>query len=160
MLNDTLGMTGHRLYVYAALSLDQDNRVGTYQEMRDKAYMIMSQLNQVTAFIEPEILKIPEEKLRSFIATDKNLAVYKFYLDDIIRRKAHIRSEEIEEILAQAAPVTAGPSRIFTMIDDADVTIPQYQRRERQRDRDDQRTIRTDYGIIRSQPSSQGQRDL
>jgi oligoendopeptidase F len=124
MLNDTLGMTGHRLYVYAALSLDQDNRVGTYQEMRDKAYMIMSQLNQVTAFIEPEILKIPEEKLRSFIATDKNLAVYKFYLDDIIRRKAHIRSEEIEEILAQAAPVTAGPSRIFTMIDDADVQFP------------------------------------
>ncbi|HBC46680.1 MAG TPA: oligoendopeptidase F, partial [candidate division Zixibacteria bacterium] len=124
MLNDTLGMTGHRLYVYAALNLDQDNRVGKYQEMRDKAYGVMSQLNQVTAFIEPEILKIPEEKLRSFIATDKNLAVYKFYLDDIIRRKTHIRSEEIEEILAQAAPVTAGPSRIFTMIDDADVQFP------------------------------------
>jgi oligoendopeptidase F len=124
MLNDTLGMTGHRLYVYAALNLDEDNRVGKYQEMRDKAYAVLSQLNQVTSYIEPEILKIPNDKLVSFESADKNLAVYKFYLDDIIRRKAHIRSEEIEQILAQAQPVTAGPGRIFTMIDDADVKFP------------------------------------
>jgi oligoendopeptidase F len=124
MLNDTLGMTAHRIYVYASLNLDEDNRVGKYQEMRDKAYAVFSQLNQATSFIEPEILKISTEKLVAFEAADKNLAVYKFYLDDIIRRKAHIRSEEIEQILAQAQPVTAGPSRIFTMIDDADVKFP------------------------------------
>jgi oligoendopeptidase F len=124
MLNDTLGMKGHRIFVYASLNLDEDNRVGKYQEMRDRAYALLSQLNQATAFIEPEILKIPENKLRSFLQADKNLAVYSFYLDDIIRRKTHIRSEEVEELLAEAGPVTAGPGRIFTMIDDADVKLP------------------------------------
>jgi oligoendopeptidase F len=124
MLNDTLSMRAHRIYVYAALKLDEDNRVGQYQEMRDKAYMIFSQIGQATAYIEPEILTIPSEKLRSFIADDKDLSLYKFYIDDLIRRKAHVRSEEVEEVLAQASPVTAGPGRIFSMTDDADITFP------------------------------------
>lgn len=123
-LNDTLGMQAHRHYVYAALKLDEDNRVGKYQEMRDKAYMIYSQLGQATAFMEPEILKIPDEKLRSFLAANSSLALYRFYLEDIIRRKAHIRSEEVEEALALASPVTAGPNRVFTMANDADIKFP------------------------------------
>jgi oligoendopeptidase F len=123
-LNDTLSMRAHRLFVYAGLSLDEDNRVGKYQEMSDKGRMLFSQINQATAFIEPEILAIPNSDLRAFIDSDKNLAVYHFYLDDIIRRKAHIRSQEVEEVLALAQPVTSGPGRIFTMIDDADIKFP------------------------------------
>jgi oligoendopeptidase F len=124
MLNDTLGMRTHRLYVYAALKSDEDNRVGKYQELSDKGRMLSSQINQATSFIEPEILKIPEAVLRSFLDNNKGLTVYRFYLEDIIRRKSHIRSEEIEEILARAQPVTAGPGRIFTMVDDADIKFP------------------------------------
>jgi oligoendopeptidase F len=124
MLNDTLGMDAHRLFVYASLKLDEDNRVGQYQEMSDKARMLFSQINQATAFIEPEILKIPDSTLRSFLEGNKDLSLYRFYLEDIIRRKAHIRSEEIEEVLALASPVTAGPGRIFTMTDDADIKFP------------------------------------
>jgi len=124
MLNDTLGMNAHRLYVYASLKSDEDNRVGTYQEMSDKARVLYSQINQATAFIEPEILGIPDATLKAFLEKDKNLALYRFYLEDIIRRKAHIRSGEVEEVLALASPVTAGPSRIFTMVDDADIKFP------------------------------------
>jgi oligoendopeptidase F len=124
MLNDTLGMNAHRLFVYASLKADEDNRVGKYQELSSKARMLYADINQATAFIEPEILTIPDASLRSFIEGDANLAIYRFYLEDIIRRKSHIRSEEIEEILALAGPVTAGPGRIFSMTDDADIKFP------------------------------------
>ncbi len=124
MLNDTLGMIAHRLYVYASLNLDEDNRVAKYQELGDRARMLYSDLGQATAFIEPEILTIPDDKLKTFLAEDKGLNVYKFYLSDILRRKSHIRSQEVEEVLALASPVTGAPSRIFTMIDDADVKFP------------------------------------
>ncbi len=124
MLNDTLGMIAHRLYVYANLSLDQDNRVSKYQELADRARMLYSDLGQASAYMEPEILTIPDDKLKSFLAQDKGLGVYTFYLNDILRRKAHIRSQEVEEVLALASPVTGGPSRIFSMIDDADIKFP------------------------------------
>lgn len=123
MLNDTLGIVAHRLYVYANLKADEDNRVGKYQEMSERARMLYSDIGQVTAFIEPEILTIPEATLKSFL-DNKSLAIYRFYLADILRRKAHIRSQEVEEVLALAAPVTAAPSRIFTMLDDADIKFP------------------------------------
>jgi oligoendopeptidase F len=124
MLNDTLSMEAQKLYVYAYLKLDEDNRVSKYQEMRDQAYGLYSMIGQSTAYIEPEILTIPNDKLRGFLKNNKDLTIYSFYLDDIIRRKAHIRSEEVEEILASAAPVTAGPGRIFSMVDDADIKFP------------------------------------
>ncbi len=124
MLNDTLIMQAQKLFVYSMLKLDEDNRVSAYQEMRQRAYMLYSQIGQATSFVEPEILKIPNEKLLSFLETSKNLSLYRFYLEDTIRRKSHIRSEEVEGLLAQAYPVTAGPGRIFSMIDDADIKFP------------------------------------
>jgi oligoendopeptidase F len=124
MLNDTLGMRAHRLYVYAALKLDEDNRVSKYQELRGRAYSLYSQIGQATSFIEPEIIKIPDTTLKSFLDQNKGLALYRFYLEDIIRRKSHIRSQEVEEVLALAGDATSGPSRIFTAIDDADVKFP------------------------------------
>lgn len=123
-LNDTLGMRAHKLYVYAALNLDSDNRVSKYQEMRNRAYSIYSQIGQATAYIEPEILKIPDATLRSFLDKDPGLKIYRFYLEDILRRKNHILSQEVEEVLAQVSDVTAGPSRIFTAIEDADIKFP------------------------------------
>ncbi len=124
MLNDTLGMKAHRLYVYAALSLDSDNRVSKYQELRDRAYALYAQIGQATSYIEPEILKIPDTTLRSFMDKNPGLAVYRFYLEDILRRKSHIRDQEVEEVLALAGDATAGPSRIFTAIEDADIKFP------------------------------------
>jgi oligoendopeptidase F len=124
MLTDTLSMMAQRLFIYTMLKFDEDSRVSNYQEMRDRANRLYSQINQATSFEEPEILKIPEEKLRSFIDSNNELAIYRFYLEDTIRRKAHIRSEEVENILAQAFPVTAGPGRIFSMLDNADIKFP------------------------------------
>ncbi len=123
-LNDTLSMNAHRLYVYAALNLDSDNRVGKYQEYSSRAYGLYAQIGQATAFIEPEILKIPDATLRSFVEKDPQLAVYHFYLQDILRRKNHIRSQEVEEVLALAGDATNGPTKIFTAMEDADIKFP------------------------------------
>jgi oligoendopeptidase F len=123
-LNDTLNMRAHRLYAYSALKFDEDQREAKYQGMRKQAYGLYAQVNQVSAFIEPEILTIPDTTLKAFLASDPKLAIYKFYLDDIIRRKAHIKSPEVEEVLALAAPVTDCPQNIFNMIDNADIKYP------------------------------------
>jgi oligoendopeptidase F len=124
MLSDTLGMRAHRLYVYASLSLDSDNRISKYQELRNRAYSLYAQIGQASSFMEPEILKIPDATLRSFLDKDPGLKVYRFYLEDILRRKSHIRDQEVEEVLALAGDATAGPGRIFTAMEDADIKFP------------------------------------
>ena len=124
MLSDSLGIKAHRLYVYANLKLDEDQRVSKYQQMSRQSRSLMSDIGQAGAFIEPEILKIPDETLKSFLGSSKDLALYRFYLEDLLRRKAHVMSEEVENVLALAGSVTAGPNNVFDMIDNADIKFP------------------------------------
>ncbi|SYZ71980.1 Oligoendopeptidase F homolog [Candidatus Zixiibacteriota bacterium] len=123
-LNDSLSMDFSRLINYAYLKKDEDNRVSHYQEMNDRVSALGSEFGSVSAFIEPEILAIPDDTLRSFLAREPRLAVYHFYLENLTRRKAHIMSTEVENLLAMSGNVTRGFGQIFSMVDDADIKYP------------------------------------
>ncbi|MCX6825764.1 MAG: hypothetical protein NTV06_00650, partial [candidate division Zixibacteria bacterium] len=124
ILNDSLTSILHRLIVYSGLKKDEDNRVGKYMEMVDRASTVASQFNQLSAYIEPEIIAISDDTLKSYINTNPKLGLYRFYIEDLIRRKAHIMSTEVENILAMTGNVTRGFGGIFSMIDDADIKYP------------------------------------
>jgi oligoendopeptidase F len=124
VLRDSLGVISDNLQVYAGLKLDEDNRVSTYQEMQSQAGDLSSKLSNAASFIDPEILAMDTTKLMGFLTTDPGLKVYSFYIRDLIRSKAHILSDKEEAIMAAAGPVLGAPSRIFSMIDDADITFP------------------------------------
>ena len=121
-LRDSLELIGDNLYVYAYLKLDEDNRVSQYQEMGDRISGLYSELSTATAFIEPELLSMDDEKLEAFMRDNPGLNLYRFYLEDLMRRKAHVLSDKEEALLALVGPVASAPSRIFTMIDDADIS--------------------------------------
>ena len=121
-LRDSLELISDNLYVYAYLKLDEDNRASQYQELGGRAGDLSSKLNTAAAFMRPEILKINEDQLDTYLKENPGLKMYEFYLRDILRSKAHILSEKEEALLAMAGPVTAAPSRIFTMLDDADMS--------------------------------------
>ena len=122
-LRDSLELIGDNLYVYAYLKLDEDNRVSASQEMAERISSLWSRVNEVFSFIRPELLSLGKEKLEEFLSSNKELETYRFYLEDLLRQKKHILSEKEETILALAGPVASAPSRIFTMIDDADITF-------------------------------------
>jgi len=124
VLNDSLNYILEDLYVYANLKFDEDTRVSTSQQMADRIYALYTKLNEATSFIRPEILEIPEEKLQNFIESEKGLAIYKFYIDDLIRSKAHILSPEEERILALSGNLARGPRNIFNLLNNADIEYP------------------------------------
>jgi len=121
-LSDSLQSVVHRLYVYANLKRDEDNRVAKYQEMSQRASATYGQFYQASAFIEPEITDISDKTIQSFLEAGGAVEIYRFYLEDIVRRKAHIMSPDVERVLALSRDVTLGPKNIFTMLDDADIT--------------------------------------
>lgn len=113
-----------RLYQYAKLNQDLDNRVSKYQAMTDRAAMLSSQLGAAFSFVEPELLKVEDGALRAMAAKFPRTDEYDFYIEQFIRSREHIRSQEVEEVLAQSTVVTRGPENIFTMLDDADLVYP------------------------------------
>jgi oligoendopeptidase F len=113
-----------RLFLYAGLKNDQDTRISQYQAYRDKATSLMVQINQATSFIQPEILSIPEDTLRSFLDDNSELSTYLHYFDDLLRTRQHVLPAEQEHLLAMTGEIAQGPYNIFSMFNNADIKFP------------------------------------
>ncbi|MBU0985080.1 MAG: oligoendopeptidase F [candidate division Zixibacteria bacterium] len=122
-LRDELDILSDNISSYAYLKLDEDNRVSEYQELVGRAQALGSELSEATSFVEPELLSIDSDRLKAFLAENPELNVYRFHLEDLIRRKQHVLPEREEELMALAGTVTRAPGRIFGMLTSADMSF-------------------------------------
>ena len=100
-----LAKTTFSLLQYAHLNKDLDNRSSKYQAMSDRAAMLSSQAGAAYSFVEPELLKMTDTQLLELAGEFEKTDVYDFYIKELIRSRKHIRSEEVEELLAMSAMV-------------------------------------------------------
>jgi len=109
-IDDQLGEKLSRLYSFARMRRDEDNTNTTYQALTDRATTLWVQAESAKAFLVPEVLSIPEETLKSFLAESQDLSLYAFVFDELLRQKQHILSESEERLLAEAGevPTAAG----------------------------------------------------
>jgi oligoendopeptidase F len=113
-----------RLYVYASMMSDQDTRDSKYQGMQQEMTQAGATIGAETAFMEPEILKIDRATIDKFLTAEPRLKVYKLYLDDIQRRRAHTLTDSEEKILAGSSVIASAPSNVFGILSDADFPYP------------------------------------
>ncbi|MCK4258193.1 MAG: oligoendopeptidase F [Halanaerobiales bacterium] len=121
---DEVSQISSLLYSYASRKKDQDTRVAENQSLYNRSISLLTELSSATAFVTPEILAIPEEQLKEFLATNEKIALYTHYLDNITRVSDHILTADQERIMAMTGEISAGPEQIFQMIDDADMKYP------------------------------------
>ncbi|MBP2656046.1 MAG: oligoendopeptidase [Firmicutes bacterium] len=124
-LRDEIAILGGKLYAYARMHRDENSGIAKYQAITGKLESLLAEAGAATAFIEPEILSIADEKLANFRATDQNLKDYAFYFDNLTRQKKHILSPLEEEILSRSSEATNAPENIFNMLAHADLRFPE-----------------------------------
>lgn len=111
-----------RLAVYASLRRDEDSTSTEANARYERAIVASIQAGEALAFLQPEILALPENLLAGLIAAPE-LETYRHILEDLERRRAHVRSKEVEEVLAQFADVTRTASEAFNALDNADLSF-------------------------------------
>lgn len=127
-LRDKLAQQVETLYVYSHLRADEDTTNSHYQAMNDRALALYTQFGEEQSWANPELLAMDEAQLRGIVGdgSDKaGLGLYRQKIDELLRQKQHVRNPEIEELLAQYAQVAQGPRTVFTMLDNADLKLPQ-----------------------------------
>src|SRR5690606_23216632 len=62
--------------------------------------------------------------LQGFLTAEKGLEVYRFYLSDLLRKRAHRGSEEVEKVMAYASLMTGNAANIFSIFSNADFPYP------------------------------------
>jgi len=121
---DEVYMVLERLASYAQMRSDQDQANSKYQALDDRATTLWAKVAAAGAYMTPEILAISEEQLEQFMASEPGLQLYRHELDDLRREKEHVRSPEVENLLAQVSEVGSAPSTIFSMLENADLKFP------------------------------------
>ena len=120
-LHDDIGHRMERLYNYARMRRDEDNTNPTYQAFESRARALYSRVGEASAFVNPELLEVGQDKINSFLQTTDGLKVYSQMLDDLFREKEHLLSAPEEALLAGVSEMASGPSQIFDMLNDADL---------------------------------------
>lgn len=115
-LEEVLG----KLIVYALLRRDEDLTNTDSLTRADKAMQINVLASQLLSFVTPELVSLSKDEMATAIASDE-LKPYRFQLVDIERGRSHIRSEEVESVLAQLSEVLSGASQAMSALDDADI---------------------------------------
>ncbi len=111
-----------RLYTYAHLKSDQDKSNSFNLGLLDRAVNLNTRAGELSSFIRPEIVAIPDENMKKF-KTDKRLIPYLFYLEKILRLKPHTLEPSIEKILAMSREMAKAPSQIFGQLDNVDLNF-------------------------------------
>lgn len=124
-LSDEASIMMERVYVYANQRYHEDTGNSIYQELADRAGVLLVQMDSAFSFATPEILSIPEETIKKFMDEEEGLKLYDFYLKNILRRKSHVLSAEMEALLADAGDMASGPDNIFSKFDNADLKFPE-----------------------------------
>ena len=111
-LDDDISVRLSKLIGYASCKSDQDTGNGFYQDMRGKAMSTYVAISSASAFVTPEIMAVPEDRLSSFYAEKPELETYRRSLYRIRRRAEHILSPAEEKLLAAAGEMADSPDTI------------------------------------------------
>jgi oligoendopeptidase F len=114
-----------RIYVYASSRSDEDVRAGRPREMKAAAERLSVDLDAATSWFRPELLAVPAEKVRAFMAQEPGLAQYRFPIEDVLRWKPYTRSAGEERVLAQAGNLTGGGYSVQGVLSNADLPYPE-----------------------------------
>jgi oligoendopeptidase F len=109
---------------YANLRSSEDTRDQEYQALAAKAESLSADAKSAVSFLEPELQRLDEADVDGFVEEVPALSEYEHYFDDVLRTKAHTRSAEVEELLADLSEVTGASSDIYNMLSNADMEFP------------------------------------
>ncbi len=117
-LADRLG----KVVTYASYGYAVDLRDQQAALAAGRARDVYGRFIAAKAFIDPELLSLGEETVRSWIATEPRLAKLAHYVDDLFRRQAHVRSAEVEQVLGMLSDPFSGVEQTASVLTDADFT--------------------------------------
>ena len=88
-----------------------------------QARSLMSQLQAATAFFEPELMEIGLDTVEEWIKSNPKIAFFKHALDKLRHNQKHIRSADVEEILAMTSDPFSGAPTIYSSLNNADLSF-------------------------------------
>ena len=109
--SDTMGQLAYRVWYFASLTHDEDQRDNQIGARRQQVQLLFAQWRQSTAWFNPELLAVPLETLRGWMDADAGLGTYRFMIENLFRQQEHVLDEKGEHLLSLAGAAVARARR-------------------------------------------------
>ncbi|MGE0816686.1 MAG: oligoendopeptidase F [Vicinamibacterales bacterium] len=123
--HDAIGQLSYRVWYYPSLTHDQDQRDNTSAARRQRVQLLFARLEQATSWFNPELLTVPIDAIHAWMEADAALAVYRFAVDDLFRKQAHVLDHAGERLLSLGARLSSAPKDVYEALATADARFPE-----------------------------------
>jgi oligoendopeptidase F len=123
-LRDAIGQLSYKVWYFASLWYDQDQRDNEINAKRQQVQILFARSAQASAWFDPELLAIPLDTVRQWISSSARLAVYRFALEDLYRQQEHVLDEKGERLLSLSSRFAASPYDAYSALSTADLKSP------------------------------------
>ncbi len=122
---DAMGEASYRVWYFASLWYDQDQRDNQVNARRQQVQILFAKQHQASSWFNPEVLAIPLDRIRRWMKDDSALAVYGFAIESLFHEQAHVLDEAGERLMALGGRFGGSPQETYAALTTADVTFPE-----------------------------------
>ena len=121
---DAMGALSYRVWYFAALHYDEDQRNNEINARRQQVQILFAKQQQASSWFNPELLSIPLDTVRTWLDTDADLAVYRFAIESLFHEQEHVLDEPGERLMSYAGRFNSVPYDSYSALTTADVKFP------------------------------------
>ena len=123
-LRDEIGQLEYKVWYFASLAYDQDQRDNTLNARRQQVQILFAKAAQASAWFDPELLKVPLAEAQAWMSASPDLAVYRFAIEDLYRQQEHVLDDKGEHLLSLSSRFSSAPNDAYAALSTADVKYP------------------------------------
>jgi len=123
-LSDAIGQLTYKVWYFASLWYDQDQRDNQINAKRQQVQILFAKASQASAWFNPELLKIPLATIERWMNERPELAVYRFAVEDLYRQQEHVLDDKGEHLLSLSSRFSSTPHDAYAALSTADVKHP------------------------------------
>ena len=121
---DEMGALSYRVWYYASLHYDQDQRDNEINARRQQVQILFARQQQASSWFNPELLAIPLDTIRTWMAGNEPLAVYRFAIESLFHEQEHVLDERGERLLSYSGRFNSVPYDSYSALTTADMKFP------------------------------------
>jgi oligoendopeptidase F len=123
-LRDRIGQLEYKVWYFASLFHDQDQRDNQADARRQQVQILFAKAAQASAWFDPELLAIPLATVQQWLDASPALAVYRFAVEDLYRQQEHVLDEKGEHLLSLSSRFATAPFDAYAALSTADLKPP------------------------------------
>ena len=124
-VQENLIKKAYKVYRFVSFQSTVDMRNTELHGKLQQVQLMFAQFGVATAWISPEMISIPEETMKEWIASNPDLKDHKFDLLDMYRLQKHVLSEEMEKLVSYYSQVSGSAQSVFKALSTADIEFPE-----------------------------------